>query len=734
MPKSRATTEAIRAGEVPRLSGRLVLDEPLVIDRPMTLRGPATIEGATDEAVVVIRADVRFENVTIRRTGKKPGHVVVCESGTSAFDRVVLRGGVGSKKDPLMGCGVLARGKASASLVRCRLEDHGGDGALAAGRAALRIVDCTFVRASAAATDDASIEVEGSRFARCPFTAFAAVKRARGQARGCTFEGSAGNDLCASDRARVRFEKNVCRGARYSSLAVLGRSTAVLLDNQVSGSAVSGIYAEADAVVTAQGNVLSGNKDCGVYLGGRASGVVEGNACDGNRHVGIMATEQAAPLVTKNTCARNGLTGFTVAGRAAPRIVGNVAEDNEELGLLAFENAAPEVRSNTLRRNKEAGACLRGASVARLVDNRIERNGRGVLVREDARPLLRANAIERNSGQGILVDDRARPVIEANTVARNAASAIEYWDDAGGTAKGNRCLENEQNGIEVVGRCDPRLERNVCEKNAGEGIALVENVDDVRPSPVMIGNVCRDNEDDEPSRAAWPALRKAFPRAARPAWTPTTAAGDGPSGFGVRPSLLPGETWPACAVCRKPMASIVQLDLKTLPKEAGRHDGLLQLFCCYPPDSECWDGEGWHVARVVPRRGRPARPPRGKPAFPAKTITGWTLHGELPRWMERDGVKTSRVVQAGFRIWDGDKDMGDGPSADARLGDKLGGWACWIHDADRPACPSCRAPMRELLQVDDQAQVPWELGDAGVGWIFRCDRHPEAVAFGWQSH
>ena len=77
----------------------------------------------------------------------------------------------------------------------------------------------------------------------------------------------------------------------------------------------------------------------------------------------------------------------------------------------------------------------------------------------------------------------------------------------------------------------------------------------------------------------------------RTCWRPNVQSGDDPlrSKFSGTPAATPGESWPACANCGKPLQLFVQLDPADLPPEltAPWGSGLLQFFYCTSSDPHC---------------------------------------------------------------------------------------------------------------------------------------------------
>jgi len=223
----------------------------------------------------------------------------------------------------------------------------------------------------------------------------------------------------------------------------------------------------------------------------------------------------------------------------------------------------------------------------------------------------------------------------------------------------------------------------------------------------------------------------------RTAFVPRVEAGpaSGPvSKIAGEPWLPEGVAWPTCPNCGKAMQLLLQLDLESLPEGApGRGAGLAQLFYCTSSEPLCEvDCQAFFpfarscVARVVDKRGPGAdAAPREVPnALAPKRIAGWEAEEDLPNGEELGELG----VDADY----------DGPICAALeaterplAGDKLAGWPCWVQGIEYPACPTCKAPMRLLFQIDSNDRVGWQWGDLGCAHWCQCAAHPEQMAFGW---
>ena len=229
---------------------------------------------------------------------------------------------------------------------------------------------------------------------------------------------------------------------------------------------------------------------------------------------------------------------------------------------------------------------------------------------------------------------------------------------------------------------------------------------------------------------------------ARKAWRPRTEFGRGQlcdSRYGGLPWLAPGENWPLCGHCRRPLQLLLQLNLAQLPEPEG--SGLVQLFYCTNRETGCEDLCEAHrpfsaacLARLVypddlAGKGVPRQPREGCTPYSERSIVGWReLPAELPwfdeAWdlLEVKGTKVDEFWQEGL------DEMPD-PSQ----GDKLGGWPRWILDVDYPICPRCQGTMELFFQLAGD-HLPLRFGDDGCGWLSRCPDHPDELAFAWESY
>jgi hypothetical protein len=194
------------------------------------------------------------------------------------------------------------------------------------------------------------------------------------------------------------------------------------------------------------------------------------------------------------------------------------------------------------------------------------------------------------------------------------------------------------------------------------------------------------------------------------------------SGFGGAGIVSDAHPHPRCPSCARPMALFVQLDLASVPVPAAG-TGLMQLWYCLGDctvDLGDWEPfAGSHLGRLTPVTGVPTT--EGE-QVPPRRITGWTPVRDIPDYEDLRSLNLD--------IPDALADA----AIDARVpdeGDKLGGWPAWVQGPEIPDCPQCGAAMTYVFQLDSEKNVPYMFGDAGIGHLTQCPRHPDVIGFGW---
>jgi parallel beta-helix repeat protein len=143
-------------------------------------------------------------------------------------------------------------------------------------------------------------------------------------------------------------------------------------------------------------------------------------------------------------------------------------------GLLLGASTTGQVFGCDLTDNQEAGILLRDDARPVLVQNVVRDNGScGLLYYGQAAGEAHENQADQNGLYGICLMVEAQPLLANNTCSRNAASGIVYFGQAGGLARDNECLLNSVDGIAVQEQALPSLEGNTCYGNGQADIRFV---------------------------------------------------------------------------------------------------------------------------------------------------------------------------------------------------------------------------------------------------------------------
>ena len=109
---------------------------------------------------------------------------------------------------------------------------------------------------------------------------------------------------------------------------------------------------------------------------------------------------------------------------------------DKDADIIMVEGGEISILRCVIRHGNEAALRIRGNTVGRI-----------------------QNSWFRNSMIGILIEDQAQPVIDSNQIMFNS-SGIVYKDEASGEAINNRLAENHQSSIEVNNHAVPMLRNN----------------------------------------------------------------------------------------------------------------------------------------------------------------------------------------------------------------------------------------------------------------------------------
>jgi parallel beta-helix repeat protein len=127
----------------------------------------------------------------------------------------------------------------------------------------------------------------------------------------------------------------------------------------------------------------------------------------GTKGIGVWI-ESTSPLLASNTLTNCALAGVVVTGDGKPILQDNRVIRNTSTGIFLRRNAKGEVRRNECDRTGY-GITISDDSAPLLTDNRLSNNRAGAYLSHNAKPVLRRNAIEKNTIAGIVVKDESQP-------------------------------------------------------------------------------------------------------------------------------------------------------------------------------------------------------------------------------------------------------------------------------------------------------------------------------------
>jgi len=231
-------------------------------------------------------------------------------------------------------------------------------------------------------------------------------------------------------------------------------------------------------------------------------------------------------------------------------------------------------------------------------------------------------------------------------------------------------------------------------------------------------------------------------------WFPEVEVGDGEptdSKFGGTPWMKSGEEWPSCGDCLSVMPLFVQLNSKQLGDQD--ESGLFQLFHCRTELCEKADEEEEENVNYLVRWIPEAELADGSPevdassvetSFSPKRIRSWMEVADYPSYSDPnfcnaiDGWKDSIDTDAQKR----GKRLEQYGQLFARHGDKIKGYPAWVQSNYIPQCPRCgkSEKMFFFIQLESEQNIPYQWGDGGAAFVYRCLEHPREFALFWQTH
>lgn len=388
--------------------------------------------------------------------------------------------------------------------------------------------------------DEGALLLTRGQLVRHDLEALRILGSARASLEKCTLQSNAVG-LCCGDEGKVEvaeclFEEHVEVGLRAEGEARLSAH-----ESHFRGNAV-GLNVRGEALVKVFENLFEASAACAVRVEGAGCGRVSDNVIRAAAQDGVCVLEQAQPELVRNHITRSRGVGVRYGGQAGGFARDNLLEHNGS-GVVVAQEAAPLLRDNRLWSNEHHGALVKGRAQATLRGNHCLNNHRhGLLFRHTAGGDVVDNLIE-GGAVGVRVSDESSPTLRGNRCLRHHQVGFLFEDRASSLVEDNDISECVV-GVQVMERARPTLVDNRLLNNSaraievlGSGTGLVRGNTcrgsavgiHVHPGagPVLLDNLFGDNERDVllPPLTAWASSAAPVAFAVVPAQTPRRLRG-----------------------------------------------------------------------------------------------------------------------------------------------------------------------------------------------------------------
>ncbi|CAE7868736.1 FBXO10 [Symbiodinium necroappetens] len=430
--------------------------------------------GSWPPATILISAGTYHESFVVDKPVELMGR------GTSrGGSKVVFKG---LQSQPIR---VAVRGPAQASLQNLCLEGEGGveveGGSVLLKCCTVSLSEPFIVKGKSSAT------LQESSFVSCRRTALILRDETEVKFNSCTFEGNLNVCISAREQAsvtvsdcvlqrnaapvmqfrdtvKVQVERTGFRCNNGCGVLVRGQASASIESCEMRGQKMAAVAYQHNATGRLLGNVMQENDGAVVLISGTASVQVEDNTMTNNgKTAPVIEFSSAsgtvrAKVVSKREDSQNQLTHKLayISGEAGEEWV-DVDEQRKILRNKTGQTNIPYKLQQPMRAGHAddgEGGTLNGASLARGTKRCV------IAVRDAAQATIRNNRIEGNAGYGILVSEQASPVIEGNFLSACRCSAIHVDGTSSARISQNSFTDNHAAGIDVRGEASPTIEEN----------------------------------------------------------------------------------------------------------------------------------------------------------------------------------------------------------------------------------------------------------------------------------
>lgn len=170
--------------------------------------------------------------------------------------------------------------------------------------------------------------------------------------------------------------------------------------------------------------------------------------------------ESTNPQVNNNTFIGSNREGIFVTGTAAPKIEANIFTNNGGNGISVVRSAQGEIRDN-LFLDTGFGLAIGGTSSPLVVNNKIIQNTDGMVISDNAHPVLRHNMIEHNKQEGIVAIVNAQPDLGTlQSVGENMIHSNGHYDIYNATDSNTMvAVGNDIDTNHILGKVDCKVHR-----------------------------------------------------------------------------------------------------------------------------------------------------------------------------------------------------------------------------------------------------------------------------------
>ena len=235
-----------------------------------------------------------------------------------------------------------------------------------------------------------------------------------------------------------------------------------------------------------EGNILHSNRDvcvqCSLPL---SNATFLRNTVRHNRQAGVVYEMSAHGSFVENLVASNTRYGLWIRSNANPSASGNTFAGNKDAGIFVSDGGRGVLTKNIFRNERAGGQHNKGKRPVRthiIVDGEgtdpvvkasdlHNAEWHGVVIRNQARGFIVDNMIRDNQKCGVLVSDDATPVIRGNNVFGNGAQGIMCMK-SGGTIENNVIFENQGGGVHLTTLATAVVHDNYIHNEGAGGVRI----------------------------------------------------------------------------------------------------------------------------------------------------------------------------------------------------------------------------------------------------------------------